>query len=500
MITHRFLSRGDNNGRYLIRAKVFYFSPSSGEEKTYLDQREIIISNEAVSAVLISSVEQGAVPLTVKFSAKDSFDPDGDIVQYEWDLDGDGEYEIRGADKVEIEHIFTKIGDTKVSLRVTGQNNDYAVTEKTITAIAAEEKIRADISSQNTKFEGTVPLTIEFDGKQSYTKTGSIIKYEWKVKGENKSFVGRKFKRTFEVPGEYEVSLVVENQNGDRDEALQKVLVFDKRNVVITTSSKPDEEGNISGVVPFEVEFDSSKSEIPRAVEWKWDFENDGIYDEFAQKVRHIFRQAGIYEVKLTIVDSENNEYSAIKKVLVEDAGVVAKISAVPSSGEVPLSVEFDGSASTTSRGQIIDYIWEFKGEPPIHYGSKISREFRAVGIFPVKLTVLTSEGEKAEKEIFVSVRGKSLQADFEATPSTGVAPLTVSFDPTDSKGNIRGYYWDFGDGSESYLNRPEHTFINPGEYVVKLRITDERNLFSETTKRIVVLETEDAEEGSEDN
>lgn len=486
-ITHRFLNKGEKNGRFIIKAKVFYFSPSSNEEKIYLDQREVIIRNEAVSAIMGVSTEQGAIPLTVKFSAKKSLDPDGNIIQYEWDFDGDGVFEIRGADKSEVEHVFTKIGDHNVTLRVTGQNDDFATDVKKITAIAAEEKIRAEISSENSAFEGVSPLTISLDGSQSYTKSGAIVKYEWIVKGEDKSFIGRKMKRKFDIPGEYEVTLIVENQDGDRDKVTQNVLVFEKRNVVITTSGKLDENNKIAGIAPFRVSFDSSKSEIPRAVEWKWDFENDGIYDDFSQKTEHIFRKAGNYDVKLTIIDSDNKEYSTIQKVIASESGVIALISASPAAGEVPLSVEFDGSGSTTSSGQIIDYIWEFKGEAPIHYGGKISREFRAVGVFPVKLTVLTSEGEKAEKEIFVSVRGKSIQASFEASPLVGEAPLKVQLNPQKSTGNIREYYWDFGDGQDSYLSSPEHVYKIPGDYIVKLKITDERSLISEVEKKITV-------------
>ena len=489
IINHRFLGRGDNNGRFMIKAKVSYFSPSSNEEKTYIDQREVIISNEAVSSILTVNVDQGAIPLTVRFSAKESSDSDGNIIQYEWDFDGDGTYEVRGADKSEIEHIFTKIGDHNVSLRVTGQNNDYAVDSKIITAIAAEEKIRGEISSQNSAFEGVAPLIISLDGSQSYTKIGTIIKYEWFVKGENKSFIGRIMKRKFDVPGEYEVSLVVENQEGDRNEVKQTILVYEKRNVVIETSETKNEDGKISGTIPFEVSFDSSKSEIPRAVEWKWDFENDGIYDEFSAKTNHIFRKVGEHTVKLTIIDSENKEFSQTQKVLVSEAGVVVQISASPAAGEVPLSVEFDGSGSTASSGGIIDYIWEFKGEQPIHYGGKISREFRAVGVFPVKLTVLTSNGERATREIFISVRGKSIQASFEASPLVGDAPLDVAFNPQKSTGNIREYYWTFGDGKDSYLSSPKHVYKIPGTYIAKLKITDGRSLISEVEKKVIVTD-----------
>jgi len=296
-------------------------------------------------------------------------------------------------------------------------------------------------------------------------------------------------KRKFDVPGEYEVSLVVENQEGDRNEVKQTILVYEKRNVVIETSETKNEDGKISGTIPFEVSFDSSKSEIPRAVEWKWDFENDGIYDEFSAKTNHIFRKVGEHTVKLTIIDSENKEFSQTQKVLVSEAGVVVQISASPAAGEVPLSVEFDGSGTTTSSGEIIDYIWEFKGEQPIHYGGKISREFRAVGVFPVKLTVLTSNGERATREIFISVRGKSIQASFEASPLVGDAPLDVAFNPQKSTGNIREYYWTFGDGKDSYLSSPKHVYKIPGTYIAKLKITDGRSLISEVEKKVIVTD-----------
>ena len=109
--------------------------------------------------------------------------------------------------------------------------------------------------------------------------------------------------------------------------------------------------------------------------------------------------------------------------------------------------------------------------------------------VFPVKLTVLTSNGERATKEIFISVRGKSIQASFEASPLVGNAPLEVSFNPQKSTGNIREYYWTFGDGKESYLTSPKHMYKIPGTYIAKLKITDGRSLISEVEKKITVTD-----------
>ncbi|PSK94047.1 gliding motility-associated-like protein [Taibaiella chishuiensis] len=62
-----------------------------------------------------------------------------------------------------------------------------------------------------------------------------------------------------------------------------------------------------------------------------------------------------------------------------------------------------------------------------------------------------------------------SVNAQANANPSlTGCAPLTVNFGNTSS--NATSYAWDFNDaGSTSTAATPTHTFINPGEYNVRM-------------------------------
>jgi len=491
VVTHRFLDRGKDNGKYTVTVDVVYFSPSVNEERVYTETHNVVISNVAAAAVMTALPEVGTVPLTVKFSAEKSTDADGTIIQYEWDLDGDGEFEIRGPEEQTVEKIFYKIGEHPVRLRITGENHDYSIDEEVITVVAAEEKIRADIVSPDSSFEGVAPLSITFDGAQSYTREGKIVKYEWRVDDAGKSFIGRKMQRVFDLPGEYEVLLTVENNAGDRDEVLQLVKVVPLREMRIASAPKADEDGILYGTTPFEVVFDASKSEIPDAVEWRWDFEKDGIVDDFSSKVSHVFRVAGIYKVSLVMVDADDNEFRTEQKVIVDKLGVVAKISAVPSSGSVPLTVEFDGSGSQTSEGEIIDYIWTFPGEAPIHYNGKLAREFRQVGVFPVKMEILTTSGATAETEMFISVRGKVLQAAFDFSPMVGTAPLSVQFTPTQSTGNIQSYFWTFGDGTLSTEPYPKHTFTYEGDFPVTLKLTDVRGLVSEVTKTVKITAPE---------
>ena len=61
--------------------------------------------------------------------------------------------------------------------------------------------------------------------------------------------------------------------------------------------------------------------------------------------------------------------------------------------------------------------------------------------------------------------------ANFTAGPSSGVAPLTVTFTDT-STGNITSRSWNFGDGTTSTATSAAKTYPNPGTYTVTLTVT----------------------------
>ena len=493
-VVYRFLNKGDNDGRFLVKAHVYYFSENGKEELSFLTTREIIISNEAVISKFSASVEVGELPLTVEFNGNESKDPDGDVILYEWDFDGDGEFEIKGEDATQ-EKTFDQIGEHTIRLRVTGTNNDFDISEKTIKVKSPEGNLRAEINADS-PLEGVGPFKITFDGSQSFVKEGQITKFEWFVEGDKEPFVGRKFQRVFRDPGSYEISLTIESDLGERHKEIKTVHVLeDDSELELKIKTLPkivSEDDVLRGVAPFEVSFDASDSQVKNALEWQWDFENDGIADAFSMAAQTIYREPGKYSVKLVIVDSSEKVHEKIQEIIVESSGVQAKISAQPTAGEVPLVVNFDGSGSLVDEGEIIDYIWEFPGQDPIHYKAQISYLFKTIGQFPVKLTVLTSKGKMSTTEMIVSSRAPTVTADFIFTPLTGYAPLEVQFSPKSTKGRVVEYLWDFGDGytwKSSKSTPQKHIFTKPGVYRVKLQILGDNGMVSFTEKTIKVRE-----------
>lgn len=66
-------------------------------------------------------------------------------------------------------------------------------------------------------------------------------------------------------------------------------------------------------------------------------------------------------------------------------------------------------------------------------------------------------------------------QVNFQVDQPRGGVPLTVTFRNTsnDGDGDIVGFFWEFGDGQTSADENPTHTYHVPGEYDVRLTVTD---------------------------
>ena len=85
------------------------------------------------------------------------------------------------------------------------------------------------------------------------------------------------------------------------------------------------------------------------------------------------------------------------------------------------------------------------------------------------------------------------VQCDFIASPRSGSAPLSVSFNDN-STGEISEWLWSFGDGGKSSQQNPSHTYQTEGVYTVSLTVIGPGGSDTETKKDyILVIETPSA-------
>ncbi|MBU1018802.1 MAG: PKD domain-containing protein [Patescibacteria group bacterium] len=489
-VSHKYTEKGLDGGRYTVTLDITYEDLNTGEEDSEILTMDVVFSNEQVSAIFTATPEAGALPLKVEFDASESLDPDGEIVAYEWDLDGDGKFD--DAEGVTASYTYEKIGTYEASLRVTDNNGEYSIS--TVEIGAGTDVPIAVITEPADEY--VVNTEYSFSASQSDSPNGDIASYEWDFGDESSKAKTRTAKHTYDQIGTYTIILEVTDEEGEKGETELEVTVrtaSEKPLAVIETTPDFDEdEGGVIGSVPFAVVFDagSSLDADENIIEYGWDFDGDGVADDTGETAAYTYQEEGKYKAMLTVLDADGNKSTETIMVIVEAQGLTATLSASPVAGEVPMTVEFDASGSSYPDGEIVAYEWDF-GDGVTDYlgGAEIEYEYDDIGTFTATVTVVASDGAEDSSSLNITVRPVELTACFEANVEQGPAPLIVTFNPTCSRGSAQNYFWDFGDGAKSFDRRPTHTFDEAGEYTVQLEVEDVTGVSDSYEGEITVTE-----------
>jgi len=246
------------------------------------------------------------------------------------------------------------------------------------------------------------------------------------------------------------------------------------------------------------VMFDASESYDPDGgsiSSYFWDF-NDGSFAT-GKTVNHTFNVSGHYDVKLYIIDDEE-ESGYCNKMVYVGYPPVAEFTFSPKYPELGENVLFDGSPSyDKDGGDILLYKWDFDNDG--HYessGKKIGKVYPHRGMYNVGLCVVDDEGQMNTTEKTISV-GKPPVAEFEWSPIFPEPGQIVTFNASESydpETDIRWYEWDWDDDGifdEKNYYDPISTFAfqNQGPHSVTLRVTNIWGVYN-TTKKIVYVGT----------
>ena len=156
-----------------------------------------------------------------------------------------------------------------------------------------------------------------------------------------------------------------------------------------------------------------------------------------------------------------------------ENMSPVALFTVDQAAGTIPLTVNFDASASSDPDGSITSYVWNF-GDGNSGSGVTVSHTYNSAGTYTARLTVTDDDGSTDTATRTIQVSSPSItntppNASFIATPTSGEAPLTVNFDASassDPDGSITSYVWNFGDSSTGSGVTVPHTYNSAGTYM----------------------------------
>lgn len=166
-------------------------------------------------------------------------------------------------------------------------------------------------------------------------------------------------------------------------------------------------------------------------------------------------------------------------------AQVNANFSANPVSGCIPVVVNF----TDLSTGGVNYWEWDF-GNGNISFSQNPSAAYITSGSYTV--TLIVSNGIGWDTLVLTNLVTVFVDpaAQFSAAPGGGCVPLSVQFSDlsTPGSGAITQWLWDFGDGSFSNAQNPQHTYTTPGTYTVSLIITD-ANGCSDTRTQVGLIQ-----------
>jgi len=201
---------------------------------------------------------------------------------------------------------------------------------------------------------------------------------------------------------------------------------------------------------------------------WDWDF-GDGVGTSTLQNPSYTYTSAGTYTVTLTATSSSQGcGDTEIKTdyITVNDIPTAA-FTGSPTSGEVPLTVNFTNQSSGAT-----SYLWDF-GDTQTSTATNPSHTYTEAGTYTVTLTATNSCGSDDEVKIdYITVTCTPPVADFSGSPTSGEVPLTVNF--TDLSTGATSWSWDFGDGiGTSTEQHPSYTYNSVDTYTVSLTVSN---------------------------
>jgi PKD repeat protein/DNA-binding MarR family transcriptional regulator len=155
--------------------------------------------------------------------------------------------------------------------------------------------------------------------------------------------------------------------------------------------------------------------------------------------------------------------------------GYTVDVTATPSTGSAPLLVRL---SATVSGGIPTAYDWAF-GDGSYWNSSQAGAEsplhrYATPGAYNVSVLVIEPSCEVTGGVTLVATPSP-LTIALSATPTSGVAPLTVEFVATvaGGSGTYASVFWSFGDGGVGAGVAVNYTYVRTGTYTVSVNVTD---------------------------
>jgi len=343
-------------------------------------------------AVAAASPIEGKAPLMVTFTCSDSSDRDGDIVKYEWDFDGDGEYDWERSSGMDTQHRFDVESEYAAVLRVTDDDGGTA-TDSVVIKVGRNEPPVA-VAEVYPAF-GNEPLTVVFDCEESSDPDGTIVDYRWDFYSNGvydwESTMAQTTMHTYEHFGTYTAKLRVMDDKGAVGTDTVSIRVNGAPIARLTAYP-------LEGKAPLEVHFNAYESvDVDRKiVEYDWDWDGNGTYDYDSGHVpweNHTYNSDGDFTATVRVRDEDGlaDTASVIISVAPGDPPTINSVAPIAGLSGYPTTF-----TASVFGAEPLTYRWNFGGGATPNLVSEESPTVTlgAEGNYDASLTVSCQYGE----------------------------------------------------------------------------------------------------------
>lgn len=301
---------------------------------------------------------------------------------------------------------------------------------------------------------------------------GTIFTWSWSVTGTGQTSNNQNPHLYFPDPLAYQVSLVTTSTFGCRDTLIRTVVADASPAFSISSSNVC-----VGEIVQFQY-IPSPGSAISASFLWLF---GDSTAS-FTQNPSHLYADPGIYPITLEVSDNSNGCSGVIKDTVnifsLPDAGFVSTNAC---SGQ-PFTLN---DTSTINEGTITNWTWSL-ADTILTGIASLNYTINSSGNSSIELTVTSDKGCKDSISQNITIHPLPV-INLQANPYFGAPPLNVAFSESSGLGNQQ---WDFGDNSSINTNlNPNHLYLQTGNYVATLLLTDSLGCRNRDSIEIFVVE-----------
>ncbi len=440
-----------------------------------------------------------------------------DNFEYRWDFDGDGEWDTDYMSATAIEHsygdngtyvpILEVLAPDETTTVIRGYEDDGASSGGYILVYSSDYpsaaiEVYPASGDENTRFYFSAENSWDADELRWDYEGDGIFDTDWttEVTTDHK----------YDVAGEYEVILQVQNTEGLTDEATLTITIAEEGfapEAKFTVTSDSQLADSDVGTTATEFKFNSSSSsdeeDYSSELEVRWDYDGDGDFDTTWDDEKIAYNQyleTGEYEVTLEVRDTDGNVSETTYDIrVVENTAPYATFEVADDEATPGVEFEFDAGACFDDqyKSVYLEVRWDYDGDG--NWDTSFSTDkttehyYDDSGTYDVIMQVKDPESQTDEASQTVTVLSNTApHATFSIDPESGgtysdkfTFDASASYDDQTAFDDL-WFRWDFDYNGESditydtswrHSESTTHYFDSDdgtGDMYIRLEVKDE--------------------------